>query len=94
MSAYTRAYSALAKTMPATEAAELLAELRQETGRELAATLRTYAHEEHQADARDSLANARKKRVRHGAVARAAAHLEQITGNRPTVQSKHQRSAS
>ncbi|WP_405676849.1 hypothetical protein OG292_19620 [Streptomyces sp. NBC_01511] len=73
MSAYSRAYQGLVKGgMKPSEAARVLADLRQETGTELGAALRAHADEQYAPTAKDSRAIHRRKKAQRGAMCRGA----------------------
>jgi hypothetical protein len=80
MSAYARIFQGLvAGGMSADSAAAELAQLRAETGQELAAGLRTHATEVHALQPNDSHAVARKRKTRFGAMNRAADWILAVT---------------
>ncbi|NEC42220.1 hypothetical protein [Streptomyces sp. SID8016] len=93
MSAYSRAYQGLVKGgMPATEAANLLGELRSETGAELSAGLLARATEMYgQKQPDDSKAIARRRTARFGAVRDAAAWLITATATSRLTTTPQQR---
>ncbi|TXL91630.1 hypothetical protein [Streptomyces sp. IB2014 016-6] len=73
MSAYTRAYQGLVRGgMKPTEAARVLADLRQETGDELGKALRVHADERYAREPTDSRAIHRRKKAQRGAMCRGA----------------------
>lgn len=77
MIAYVRIYRALTtgRPVPADEAAQLLAQLREDHGDEFAGLLQTYARETYAETATESHGDARRRRRSYGAVTKAAAHL-------------------
>ncbi|MER8083797.1 hypothetical protein ABTZ57_01210 [Streptomyces sp. NPDC094048] len=92
MSAYTRAYQGLvAGGMPATEAANLLAELRSETGAELSAGLLARSAEKYGAKPTDSHSVQRRRTARFGAVRDAAAWIAEATATGRLTTTPHQR---
>lgn len=77
MIAYVKVYRALTtgRPVPADEAAQLLAQLRQDHGDEFADILRQHARETYAETATESHGDARRRRRSYGAVTKAAAHL-------------------
>ncbi|MGW7196607.1 hypothetical protein [Streptomyces chryseus] len=78
------------------DATALLAEFRAETGAELTAGLRAHAKQEHQTQPNDTFAAARKRKVRFGAMQRAADWIAQATasGRLTTLPNPRNRSTS
>ncbi|MFJ4009409.1 hypothetical protein [Streptomyces sp. NPDC090026] len=86
--AYPRAYQGLvAGGMTADQAATLLAQLRAETGAELAAGLQQLAKAEHAEQPTDTKAIWRKRKIRYGAVMAAARWVlaATLTGHTTTI---------
>ncbi|MEU3093396.1 hypothetical protein ABZ690_00840 [Streptomyces sp. NPDC006967] len=77
MIAYVRIYRALTtgRPVPASEAAQLLAQLRQDHGQEFADDLTTWAAKEYGEQSNESQADARRRRRSFGAVRKATARL-------------------
>lgn len=83
MSAYSRAFRALTsgRALRADEAAQLLADLRKETGNELVDAVAAHATEHYRPKPTDSRADDRRKRRAYGAVMRAANLAREIASS-------------
>ncbi|MFE0036789.1 hypothetical protein [Streptomyces sp. NPDC059015] len=87
--AYSRAYQGLVKGgMSAGQAAALLAELRKEDGEELAAGLRAHAKTLLRPEPTDTFAIQRKKKIRFGALQRAADWIADTAAGRISLPSQ------
>ncbi|MFB6943222.1 hypothetical protein ACFWGL_16990 [Streptomyces sp. NPDC060286] len=98
MSAYTTAYQALTRgrPLPPGEAARLLAQLRKETGDELAAAVERELSGQYRRTDTDSDASFRRKRREYGAALRVLDRIRQTAAGpcRPTTPNQLNRSTS
>lgn len=77
MSTYTTVYRALVsgRAVPASEAAQLLADLRQDHGTEFAGLLQAYARETYSPTATEAHGDARRRKRAYGAISAATRHV-------------------